>query len=321
MASIHSIAANPSIRIYQPVAGPVENGAAAAFKRASRFLRDTYEGLSSSRVLRAIVCGGAAFGAVTVTGLVLAYLGLTPPGWITTAVIVAGAALYGFFSGGSCSLKGKDIIQEMGCELGAIKRLFNAEYNEITWKGKRAPGRILLGPMPNQINHAPEKIAKREHLSAVLSINAPGPVDIKGERGCYGLMHAPTPKDWLEQDVTYGEIDLPDHIPLPIEKLDAAADYINFFVKNGQNIYVHCKAGKSRSAMAIAAYMIKYGHLSTDKAVSIIRECRSIVHVHEEKRVARLREYQAFCANRPNVESPQYSAPLRDFPARCCLFC
>lgn len=322
MSSIDSFSPDPVIRIYPALPRLEENKTTTVFKHATKFLSDTWDGLSSSRILRAIVFGAIAFGAVAA----VAYLALTPPGWITTAVIVGGFALAGFLSGGSCSLAPKDVLQDVAYELGTVKRLTRFSYDEIAWEGKPDPGRIFLGPMPNRmsIKNSPEAIAQREHLNAVLSINAPGSIDEKGERGCYGLMLASAPTDWQQQSVSYAEIDLPDHTPLSIDELDAAADYIHSIVKNGGNIYVHCKAGRSRSAMAVAAYMIKYGHLKTGEAVSILRSCRPLSKAHKKEKAQRLQEFENFCAARPNPEMEsihlQRAYHSAD-PFKCCFCC
>jgi Dual specificity phosphatase, catalytic domain len=294
--SAHSINNSESIRIYFPdLKQPVKSKTAECFNRV---ISDTYTGLSSARLMRAIVFGASAFGGFAAS----AYLGLTPPGWITTLTLVAGFALYGFFSGGSGSLHRKDIFQEIGCELGAAARLVGIVdngYSEISWKGKKpGSGAIFLGPMINRLSvkNGPKAIAHRAHLGAVLSVNAAGKIDQKGERGCYGLMHAPTAQDWQQQEIDYAEIDIPDHETVGIEKLDAAADFIDYEVGRGRNIYVHCKAGRSRSAAAVAAYMIKYGKLDADRAVRELRRCRPSIRLHKkQERLDCLRVYERFC--------------------------
>lgn len=308
MSLISSVNSN-SIHVYS-ADSEVRNERKIPFQNAIRFAKDTLKGLASSRIVCALAGAGAVTGigfqAYLVTSLALVYLGLTPPGWMSAALIVGITVVMGiavivasleFLTAGSGSWNRKDVLQELECEWTHFVRLWKFEYNEITWEGKKAIGKIFLGPMPNRLHRTqgPKQIAQKENLAAVLSVNAPGPISDKGERGLYGLMHPATAKDWHDCNVKkYAEIDIADHHALELDQLDAAADFIHSIVMRAgthNNIYVHCKAGKGRSAMAVAAYIIKYGKLNPDQALDIIRSCRPGVTLGKPQKMAQLRKY------------------------------
>jgi protein-tyrosine phosphatase len=48
----------------------------------------------------------------------------------------------------------------------------------------------------------------------------------------------------------------PDFEPVPVEKIQEAVEAISESIKKG-NVYVHCKSGKGRSAVAVLGYVMK----------------------------------------------------------------
>lgn len=71
--------------------------------------------------------------------------------------------------------------------------------------------------------------------------------------------------------------------PTP-ENLDKAVDFMTREVKKG-TVYVHCKIGYSRSAAAVAAYLLKSHHAqSIDEAIGMIKRARPSLIVRKEIR-------------------------------------
>lgn len=88
-----------------------------------------------------------------------------------------------------------------------------------------------------------------------------------------------------------------DHQPLSMEDLHRAADKIHEWIEGGHNVYVHCLAGRARSAMAIAAYLLKYQRdliplgdgTIVDCVARMLLDRRAITLLHKPKKLERLR--------------------------------
>ncbi len=59
--------------------------------------------------------------------------------------------------------------------------------------------------------------------------------------------------------------------------LDNAADYIEYAVKNRENILVHCAAGQSRSASIVLAYLVKHQQMTLKDALEFLKSKRNCV--------------------------------------------
>lgn len=288
-----------NIRINPPTSSmvlpkEVPNRFSRVAKVFSRGLNDILKGLWSSRV-----CSPFIFViANAIPFLSIAFAHFDTPGFC--------------FPGGFKRFK-----QDLSVEGGALKRLWSFKYNEITWKGKKTDcGKIFLGPMPNHLSimNSPNRIAKKEGLTAVLSVNAGGSASEGGERIPRGLLQPSTAADWQEKGIICAEIDQPDHKPLSIAQLKEAADFIHCIVSKGGNIYVHCKAGQGRSAMAIAAYLIQYQKMDAIDAIKAIMQCRPKATLEKDDKVERLIEFEPIAAkNLEERERDHFLKQLNDY--------
>tara|TARA_B110000208_G_scaffold86_1_gene106 strand:- start:7973 stop:8422 length:450 start_codon:yes stop_codon:yes gene_type:complete len=59
--------------------------------------------------------------------------------------------------------------------------------------------------------------------------------------------------------------------------LDNVTQKIHMYLKNNKSIFVHCYAGKQRSASVVAAYLIRYYNLNLDRARVYIKSKRDII--------------------------------------------
>mmetsp|Transcript_5985 Transcript_5985/g.12533 ORF Transcript_5985/g.12533 Transcript_5985/m.12533 type:complete len:301 (-) Transcript_5985:164-1066(-) len=161
-----------------------------------------------------------------------------------------------------------------------------SEFWLTAWKRKRyglknfnhvhtAPNgtHIFLGALPNKNDPPYLHFMKRYNVRSVLSVNEPW------ERTNFASSAPFTRDDWEANGINYYTINAKDHLYLNFDQLNDAADYIRSELQAGKNILSHCKSGMGRSAMAVAAYMIKYEGMTPDAVAA------QIEHGDEEKKI------------------------------------
>lgn len=262
---------------------------------------DVFRGLARSPTLQtvaiSVLAGGLAAG-------ILFIVVSSPPVWMIAAVAAGGVGaglILGI--GAQIPFKGK---QRVEFELSALRRsLRSKNYNEIFQKGERSP-RILLGALPNRLTSDGERLVNGEGVRAFLSINEGWEVDRTN-----GLQLPYLDEDYNEMGVKLHEpiascrMRVEDHTLLDDEALNQAADFIRG--QAGKTVYVHCRAGVGRSAMAVAAYLIKYERYTVKKACQLIKQNRPESTIM--KKVDRLMEYQASLLRE---EDPDLNARLNE---------
>jgi protein-tyrosine phosphatase len=62
-------------------------------------------------------------------------------------------------------------------------------------------------------------------------------------------------------------------------------------VDNHINTLIHCEKGASRSASIVAAYLIKYNHMSTNTAIIFMRSKRSVINPNPDY-IRQLKNYE-----------------------------
>lgn len=217
--------------------------------------KDLALGIAKSRYIKAVFFAGLAVGGL----FALFYFKFD--GMPTTWMIVA-ASVGGYAMGLIIQLPCKG-FQKMQFETSAASRLLKSEnYNEIKLS---EANKLYLGALPNKLKGDVTKPGM--NIKAVLSINE------SWEKSPLGFSLPYQAEDWHKLGVTYLQIEAKDHKVLNSIQLHQAANFIDSQLKHG-NVYVHCKAGHGRSAMAIAAYLIKYKKMTVDQACQIIKESR-----------------------------------------------
>ncbi|XP_067010838.1 phosphatidylglycerophosphatase and protein-tyrosine phosphatase 1 isoform X1 [Anabrus simplex] len=107
---------------------------------------------------------------------------------------------------------------------------------------------VLLGALPPK-RMVPQLL--KENVKAVVSMNQ-----------SYELMICMNRKeDWERNNIEFLQLSTVDMFAAPTqEKLLKGVAFINKFEGSGGSVYVHCKAGRSRSAVLVGCYLMqKYG--------------------------------------------------------------
>jgi protein-tyrosine phosphatase len=246
--------------------GRAETSTAEKVKEVSRSkFCDLVKGLYKSKIVRAIVVVAIAVAVVCVLS--------NPIGWLATALAVSAFAAYliavaaVLVTVAAFSLaQGK---QKTEFEISACRRLIAGEnYNEIELNYPMNGGRLILGALPNRLSNDGEHLANNEKVGAILSVNEDWELDP------LGLSLPYRNEDLNELGIERLHLPAKDHKLLSVEAMHKAADFIAAQMRQGKTVYVHCRAGVGRSAMAVAAYLMKYESLSVQEAIERISDCR-----------------------------------------------
>lgn len=258
----------------------VERASKAGSRSIADHALDIGQSLWNSRILRHILFA-------TGVALAIAFFA-TPPGWSALGVS-AFAALAG---GVTCVMTmaahykleklQKGSMEKLSFEITAIPRIFKKDFNQII------PG-IYLGAMPSRMSffRSSNWDRLRElNIGAILSINDIWEKKPRGPSIPYAA------RDCKQYGIAYMAITSPDHQPLNVLKMDRCANFIHDQMNAGKKVYVHCRAGRGRSAMAVAAYLIKYRNYTVEQAENLIKARRRSATIR--KKTAALHKYAEF---------------------------
>ncbi|CAH1797392.1 unnamed protein product [Owenia fusiformis] len=101
----------------------------------------------------------------------------------------------------------------------------------------------------------------------------------------------PTFEDWKQAGVDQLKISTKDFVSSPNQsELRQGVEFILRFVDNGGSVYVHCKAGRSRSATLVGCYLMSQMKWTPEQAIGFIKHKRPHVVI----RTAQWRELRTY---------------------------
>lgn len=129
---------------------------------------------------------------------------------------------------------------------------------------------VILGAIP--FAFLKEKLVQEENVGAIISLNMP-----------YERQYITTPtEEWEELGVEHFKIDIPDFTSTPsVQQMWEGIELIKTKADLGQKTYVHCKAGRSRSATLVTAYVMQMYNKNVEDAVKFVTEKRPHVKYSE----------------------------------------
>ena len=109
------------------------------------------------------------------------------------------------------------------------------------------------------------------------------------------------PKDLYEQ-FKIEQLWLPtvDFNPPSVEDISKGVEFIQKHADNGGRVYVHCKAGRARSATVVLCWLVKYRGMTPASAQKLLLEKRPHVHPKLPER----KVVQEFCSQLPTQSVP-----------------
>lgn len=169
----------------------------------------------------------------------------------------------------------KDLLYEIAMTDTYVRYFLS----EKTWPWyHKIDENIYLGALPlKNLNHE-TKLLKEEKIKAVLSIVETFEVEKKT------LFSDPITFDtWKKNKIEHLQIPTPDTYPLKKEDMLKAANFIERQVRKNKKVYVHCKAGRGRSASAIIAYLMKYKKMGKLDAINYLKSKRGVIYLNSSQ--------------------------------------
>lgn len=87
------------------------------------------------------------------------------------------------------------------------------------------------------------------------------------------------PAKWIEKEIHFRHIPCQDLQPLSATQIREIVAIAQQAFQNNESIYIHCKAGRARSAIAAIATIAQLAHLNLQQAYEHVKKARSQISV------------------------------------------
>ncbi|XP_051852525.1 phosphatidylglycerophosphatase and protein-tyrosine phosphatase 1-like [Antechinus flavipes] len=143
----------------------------------------------------------------------------------------------------------------------------------------RIDSTVLLGALP--LRSLTLRLVEKENVRAVITMNE--------EYETRFLCN--TFEEWKAVGVEQLRLSTVDMTGVPtLENLKKGVQFTLKYMALGKCVYVHCKAGRSRSATMVAAYLIQVYNWTPEEAVKAIADIRSHIQIRP-RQVKVLKEF------------------------------
>lgn len=151
--------------------------------------------------------------------------------------------------------------------------LYYTKLTQPNWWTKIEPYNIYLGALPLENEGHRNKIVSLG-VNAILAMVE----DFELEEG---FLNTPVKHEqWKEVGLDVEHIKAIDFNPLKREEIGAGVAFLYTAYRKGQCVYVHCKAGRGRSATILVAFLMEHEHLSLNDAISRLKDQRPEINLN-----------------------------------------
>lgn len=127
----------------------------------------------------------------------------------------------------------------------------------------RIDGKVVLGALP--LHKVARQLVENENISAVITLNE----EYETRFLC------PTQKQWKQLGVEQLRIPTVDYNNSPsIDQIESALQFIDGIKDPTKSVYIHCKAGRSRSAVVCLCYVMKAYNVNKTDAIEFVKRKR-----------------------------------------------
>ncbi|CAK4129493.1 unnamed protein product [Aphanomyces euteiches] len=161
-----------------------------------------------------------------------------------------------------------------------VSLAYNLVMNKLTSRTwwTRITDHVILGALPlHGRNH--HTMLKSEGVVAVVTMNEP----FELEKTVLGT--PVTPDEWSALGIDQCIGTTQDFTPPELDTLIRCVNFVQRHVNQGGTVYVHCKAGRGRSTLVVAAYLMQTNKWTIDQAFEFIQAKRSHIAVQKRKLV------------------------------------
>ena len=146
--------------------------------------------------------------------------------------------------------------------------------------GEKGSAQLFLGSLPLKIESLKRNDAtelKSIGIEAVLSV-----VEVFENHSSGNIVSPVMSKEWEELEIKQLQLPSADFKTMSFEMIQRGMEFIRWNLENGRSIYVHCKAGRGRSALIVMCYLIKYQRFTSEQALAFVSSKRIQVGLIEK---------------------------------------
>ncbi|PSN42640.1 Phosphatidylglycerophosphatase and protein-tyrosine phosphatase 1 [Blattella germanica] len=142
---------------------------------------------------------------------------------------------------------------------------YNVVMEKLTSRNwyDRIDDTVILGALP--FRGMTQKLISEENIKAVVSMNED-----------YELwLFSNGKEEWKQHGIEFLQLQTRDIFEAPCqEKLKQGVIFINKHGDDGGSVYVHCKAGRTRSATLVGCYLMQKNVWKPEQAFQQMKRCR-----------------------------------------------
>ncbi|CAH0479730.1 unnamed protein product [Peronospora belbahrii] len=152
------------------------------------------------------------------------------------------------------------------------------------WWSRIEP-KLLLGALPLQNKNHLYELVHGEGVKAIVTMNQP--VELLPNF----LSRPILPVEWKKEQIAQCFGSTADFSPPTVATIERCVAFIHEQVDVQQNTtYVHCKAGRGRSAVIVVAFLIQYRQMTLEEAFAMVKNKRPHICLHP-RQLHMLREF------------------------------
>ncbi|XP_071095096.1 phosphatidylglycerophosphatase and protein-tyrosine phosphatase 1-like [Haliotis cracherodii] len=131
---------------------------------------------------------------------------------------------------------------------------------------------VVLGALP--IKWILKELTAKESVTALVSVNENFELESL----------VPSKEDLRQRGIDQLQLPTVDYVGTPSQdNIRRAVDFITKYREKKETVYVHCKAGRTRSSTVVACYLMETYNYTPEQAVDFIKARRPHVWIREKQ--------------------------------------